>query len=144
MDSGRTYVFRYAVAGNRFRIECYTSAETLEDPVFDDYFDGGAGGSGYTGALPKPLDGTLPAGITFVASQSEAETYTTSIDSDATSSYAMEDDWSEPILFYPDGTTSTAVLLLQNQYNRCVELSLRGLTGTVDIGEIYAAEGPFP
>ena len=38
--------------------------------------------------------------------------------------------WSSPIFFYPDGTTSTAAVLLKNESGRCLEVRLRGLTGT--------------
>ena len=43
---------------------------------------------------------------------------------------------SDPILFYPDGTTSTSRLRLHNEYGRWMELSIRGLTGVVTVGPI--------
>ncbi|MDR0521805.1 MAG: type II secretion system GspH family protein [Planctomycetaceae bacterium] len=48
--------------------------------------------------------------------------------------------WSAPIFFYPDGTTSTAAVLLRNKSGRCLEVRLRGLTGTCQITEIQFAE----
>ncbi|MCA9260650.1 MAG: hypothetical protein KDA61_15665 [Planctomycetales bacterium] len=39
------------------------------------------------------------------------------------------DDWSEPILFFPDGTSSDASIVLQNERKLTLRLSLRGLTG---------------
>ena len=42
--------------------------------------------------------------------------------------------WSAPVFFFPDGTTSTAAVLLKNQSERCMEVRLRGLTGTTTIG----------
>ena len=45
-------------------------------------------------------------------------------------------NWSKPILFYPDGTTSTATILIKNDQARCIELHLRGLTGAVAAGAI--------
>jgi len=38
--------------------------------------------------------------------------------------------WSSPIFFYPDGSTSTAAMLLRNGAGRCIEIRLRGLTGS--------------
>ena len=49
-------------------------------------------------------------------------------------------DWSDPIFFYPDGTTSDAQLTLKNEEGRAIELNLRGLTGTVEVGDILAVE----
>jgi len=37
--------------------------------------------------------------------------------------------WSSPIFFYPDGSTTTAAMLLKNDAGRCIEIRLRGLTG---------------
>ena len=38
--------------------------------------------------------------------------------------------WSTPMFFYPDGSTSTAAILLKNEAGRCIEVRLRGLTGS--------------
>lgn len=46
------------------------------------------------------------------------------------------DSWSKPVLFYPDGTTSTATILIKNDQARCIELYLRGLTGAVAVSAI--------
>ena len=48
--------------------------------------------------------------------------------------------WSSPIFFYPDGTTSTAAVLLKNTSGRCIEVRLRGLTGTATLTEITLTE----
>ena len=44
--------------------------------------------------------------------------------------------WSTPIFFYPDGSTSTAAILLKNEADRYIEIRLRGLTGTSTATEI--------
>ncbi len=44
--------------------------------------------------------------------------------------------WSAPVFFFPDGTTSTAATLLKNRSNRCLEVRLRGLTGTTSTGSV--------
>ncbi len=41
-----------------------------------------------------------------------------------------------PILFYPDGTSQTAKLILQNKENDAVQVTLRGLTGTTTLKKI--------
>jgi prepilin-type N-terminal cleavage/methylation domain-containing protein len=43
--------------------------------------------------------------------------------------------WSTPIFFYPDGTCSTAALLLKNGKNQCIEVRLRGMIGLTKITE---------
>ena len=46
--------------------------------------------------------------------------------------------WSTPIFFYPDGSTSTAAVLIRNEAGRCIEVRLRGLTGSSMLTRIYA------
>jgi prepilin-type N-terminal cleavage/methylation domain-containing protein len=48
--------------------------------------------------------------------------------------------WSSPIFFYPDGTTSTAAVLLKNTSGRCYEVRLRGLTGTGTLTEVTTTD----
>ncbi|MCA9249076.1 MAG: prepilin-type N-terminal cleavage/methylation domain-containing protein [Planctomycetales bacterium] len=50
----------------------------------------------------------------------------------------------QPILFYADGTTSTAELVLKNNANRIVRVSLRGLTGTVKVSDVSTIVEAFP
>lgn len=41
------------------------------------------------------------------------------------------------IFFFPDGSTSSAVVTLENEYGRRIDISLRGVTGAVLVGEPY-------
>ncbi|MDR0390570.1 MAG: hypothetical protein LBH59_01585, partial [Planctomycetaceae bacterium] len=43
--------------------------------------------------------------------------------------------WSTPIFFYPDGTCSTAALLLKNSKDQCIEIRLRGMVGLTKVTE---------
>ena len=52
--------------------------------------------------------------------------------------------WSDSICFYPDGTTSDVRLVLLNDRGNRVELTLRGLTGTVIVGDVQAPEERLP
>lgn len=48
--------------------------------------------------------------------------------------------WSTPILFFPDGSTTTAAVLLKGDSGRCLEVRLRGLTGATTLCPITRAE----
>jgi len=48
--------------------------------------------------------------------------------------------WSAPVFFYPDGATSTGAFLIKSQSGRCVEVRLRGLTGSVKIFEVTSID----
>jgi len=68
-------------------------------------------------------DDLLPKGVTFVGSQ-------TAVDSRAAEMLSgNESGGLRPILFYPDGTSQDARVVLQNDKGVFVEIQLRGLTG---------------
>ncbi len=43
--------------------------------------------------------------------------------------------WSDPIFFYPDGTTSDARFIVASNRGCGVHVKLRGVTGNVSMGE---------
>lgn len=68
----------------------------------------------------------LPRGVTFVAGETgedarSAQTLADSQDSDG--------QGLKMVLFYPDGTSQDAKLILQNEHGSFIEVQLRGLTG---------------
>jgi hypothetical protein len=113
------------------------------------------GTTGNLNAAPTCLEQTLPKDVFFVSSQAGLDTLaatttnSTSAAGDMPSSDAyvasniasVGSGWSEPIFFYPDGTTSNAQLLLKNKEGRMIELFLRGLTGIVKVSNVTAAGG---
>jgi hypothetical protein len=81
----------------------------------------------------------LPDGMTFHSSETQADARlaSASVDTAATTSgNALEPP---PIVFYPDGSSSDAKLVLTNQ-RFFVELRLRGLTGMVRVSGLLTAE----
>ena len=48
------------------------------------------------------------------------------------------------IMFYPDGTCSSARLTLRNGYDRCLTISLRGLTAVATVGDVLPVEDAVP
>ncbi len=51
-----------------------------------------------------------------------------------------DEQWSAPIVFFPNGRTSNAQIALQNEDGHHILVSLRGLTGSATIGELKKAE----
>ena len=145
MRSGRTYTFQCVVHGDRYRMQ-------RQD-------DAAAGAEGETPAVAEP-DGatstdesamadekTLPDGVTFtaceltLAGEGAGAGAQPAADSPATADAPVMDGdgWSDPILFYPDGTTSNARVVLAGERNFSVELMLRGLTGTITANDLVVA-----
>ena len=141
MRSGHTYAFRFEVHGDHFRVApdgpaaaaspVTPSAEASDGHSSDSVEDGGV--------MPEdaaaPLDDkTLPEGIKFSATEPTGVASGLPADLTMPPQGGMPDCWSDPIFFYPDGTTSDARLMLTNDYSSAIELVLRGLTGTVTVG----------
>lgn len=139
MGSGQIYVFRYVAGENRFRIESRQRELTADDPALTEDSAGLTGPSGYA-AEPRSTEDALPDGVFFVVGETAMDVRAAAAQSDAEPQTALDAEWSEPILFYPDGTTSTAQLQLSNEHGRCIELSLRGLTGVVNVGQVYTGQ----
>jgi prepilin-type N-terminal cleavage/methylation domain-containing protein len=51
-------------------------------------------------------------------------------------------DAAPPVLFYPDGTTSEAVVTIADKTGRSISVTLRGLTGVARMGDVFTAETP--
>jgi hypothetical protein len=134
MSKGETYLFYCAAASGQYRIQCQAGAE----PVAAELLGGLAGSQTLSNTVPTTAaaeEKTLPEGITFYAENLGLSVMDPAalgpMDSSLDSAV-----WSEPVMFYPDGTTSDAQLQLKNENDRVIELSLRGLTGTVSVGDV--------
>jgi len=139
MSTGQTYLFRCVVNSDRYTIECRSGPEFVADAIDVEGTEGFAEDSDDSADTQKS-EYTLPEKVTFVAGEASQDARAQTVDYGTDSPGGSEEDWSEPILFYPDGTTSTARLVLRNQRDYCIELSLRGLTGATRVGDTYAAE----
>ena len=66
---------------------------------------------------------------------------------DSTLSLGGFDDWSQwsdPILFYPDGTTSDSIVILRDERGRSISIALRGITGTASLGRVQTDPQEVP
>ena len=89
----------------------------------------------------------LPEGISFSGLETIGDTRSdaalSSADASASGGTAQvrsAEQEVSPILFYPDGTTSTARLVLANAHDRYLILELRGLTGVVKVSDVLSGE----
>lgn len=101
-----------------------------------------AGGTGaaQAGSVPT-IEEQLPEGIDFVSNEVETDSRSSLVSANNSFTSITEVPWSEPILFYPDGTATAAKIVLQGQRGRSISISLRSLTGGAKVGEIEGAEG---
>jgi prepilin-type N-terminal cleavage/methylation domain-containing protein len=144
INSGQPYLFHYAIGEGRFCTECYSPGAAQEGSTLGTgllptgQVSTGIGAGGAAG------ERSLPEGVTFAAGETAPDTRAAMIAAEMQQSGMAETGSSDPILFYPDGTTSTARLVLKNEYDRYIELQLRGLTGVVSVGEVRTAQEALP
>jgi hypothetical protein len=132
MESGRTYVFRCQPETGSYVIEPWINNDDLleSDLVTQGGVAVGESVQEASAILLGPKVETLPEGVSFMASEIVSDTRSQVLAATADSATESDASWSVPIFFYPDGTSSTARLIVMNQRDRYVLLTLRGLTGS--------------
>ena len=155
MQSGQTQVFRYEIAGRRYQtqplaldseasewgLDAFDQSDELaqiNDPNNPDVFS--ATRAKQVNTLAE-LRYQLPEGIVFQQGATELDLRMSLAQEElATLDQAMQ-NWSQPILFYPDGSTSEARLFLSNQAGqRFVAIRLRSLTGIPVVSGVLSPE----
>jgi type II secretory pathway pseudopilin PulG len=134
MKSGRVQVFQYELGGRKFKIEPW---------IGDDEALEGKGTEVATPATTNP-DGTpkgernLPEGIKFALGDASFESRGERIEQQLETSGGTE--WSRPILFFPDGSSADAFLVVANEVEAAIRLDLRGMTGAVKVSDITSLQ----
>ncbi len=119
MTTGQTHAFRFDYTSNKFVIAVWDTGEGMTEA------------SSETSVAERP--GQLPEGIVFHAAEKQADVR-------AAETEASGSQTAPQIFFYPDGTTSTAQVLITNNHDRFLKVQLRGLTGIPRVGEVVSAE----
>jgi type II secretory pathway pseudopilin PulG len=135
MQAGEPYVFRYEPEGSRYQIALLSAitgeeasdinslpAETDQDVEYAE------------ADMLRLAKSRLPTEIVFAAGDVSAAPQL------AGAAAATQGGWSQPIVFYPDGTTSDASLVVANAEKNTQRITLRGLTGISRVGQIGAED----
>jgi prepilin-type N-terminal cleavage/methylation domain-containing protein len=128
MQSGQTQAFRYEPNGSRFQIVTLNAVGAPEqnelapeDPEADRDIN----------ELVRLSQRRLVNGVIFSGGDVAPSAQVM-----ATLPSVIEGPWSQPILFYPDGTTSDASLVLANANQLSIRVTLRGLTGISQVADV--------
>ena len=141
MKSGRIQVFRYQPGGRKFQVEPWKAA--------DDSLEASGNPDSQFGHPPPATTGgddpnqesrwQLPEGIRFLGGDSALETRDEAVES-AMGGGGQGGEWSRPILFYPDGVSSDAWVVVADEHDSAIRVELRGLTGLALVGDITTAD----
>lgn len=138
MRTGRTLMLRCETGGRQYRVVPYTQAADILE----------AADMAGRGANPNAI--AVPnVEATQEAAQEEAELLpedcvfaAVDVQSSERSRYAETqaatsgDVWSQPMMFYPDGSTSTAELTVAVEGTGSIAVRVRGLTGRAELSEV--------
>jgi hypothetical protein len=139
MQGGQTIVFQYQTESGRYRVQPWYSDDFLLEGNQRLQSTEAAGAS--TDQLAMGGVGELPEGIKFLTSISLSETRSLQIEeqlAELSNSAAADESWSAPVLFFPDGTTTTTETTLVNESGSYVLVRLRGLTGVSQVSQVLS------
>jgi Tfp pilus assembly protein FimT len=130
MRTGTIHEFRYQEGGRKFQVRAWTAEALAAVPV-------NSAQAGLTTDPSEPQgdfeaafsENMLPDDITFAVGTQNTDQRATITALAAGANVGAEVGLSPPILFYPDGTTTDALVHIKNEKERFIRLALRGLTG---------------
>ena len=124
IESGHVYQFRFQPGRRTFEVAVKSSfgVDDESDPQRSDN--------------DQPLRGELPSGVCFHDQQAAKRPEDSGVDFEGTGSA----NWSEPILFYPNGRTTSARIWLASGRDYYLDVMLRGVTGSATVGQLVLPE----
>jgi hypothetical protein len=136
MKEGRIQMFRYQMGGNGFSAQAWYAAddglEASASPAAPGVLPQVTAQDDFVAEAPR----TLPEGVVFLVGEAVSDSRGMQIEAAAAEEGQYQQTWSPPILFYPDGTSSDAIIILANRRYQVVEVTLRGITGMSHSGDV--------
>src|SRR5205823_6304624 len=79
---------------------------------------------------------TLPEGTKFVMGDAAVESRAERVEQEVMGMGGAGVSWSRPILFYPDGSSSDAFVVVGNDYQAGIRIDLRGLIAAAKVSQL--------
>ena len=141
-ESGRIQMFHYVPNTDQYYVQPWFAGseetETNATPWNASQQMDEVAGAFAAAQQPKQL----PGGVTFAGDRTVVESRDAAFleAASATSAGSVQTSNYRPILFYPDGSSSTVSLLLNNEYDSFVRVTLRGLTARSKVSDLLNAD----
>lgn len=145
MRSGRTYMVQLSAETHQLRVRPWVDANDMTEAL-DQTGSSSAlltGGNAMAGAMQQvdvaaeSREVDLPEGVMISSVNVQSSQRSFMIESQVQAEAAAV-GWGQPILFYPDGTTSTAAVTVISEGIGQVIVLLRGLTGEATVTDVLA------
>ena len=152
ITTGETFGFSYQSGKPTMRIASYTQNESLLESAGPTAQSGSSSstpaasavassGMATTGSAAKPpVEDVLPDGVVFYGGDATSDARSDQFLAQERMSGSIDLSWSQPVLFYPDGTALAARIALVGDRGRAIVVEVRSLTGGARIGEITSVE----
>lgn len=151
IKTGQAQAFRCQVGQSQFTLQPWLKAsDSVEASAgatiiteLGQAVDTSSTSSGVASNMADPTAGQklLEEGVVFASADILNDMRSLSEQSTSDSMQAGMAGWSQPILFYPDGSTTTAHIVVQDTRGRRMAVQLRGLTGEAKVIEVASAVG---
>jgi prepilin-type N-terminal cleavage/methylation domain-containing protein len=156
ISTGETIGFTFQPGKSALKVAAYTNNEALLESVST--MSQGAGQSGTSGqAGPPPaassgassvspaasrptVEDVLPEGVIFYGGDVSSDTRSDQFLAQERIKGSVDLSWSQPVLFYPDGTALAARVAVVGDRNRAIVIEVRSLTGGARVGNITTVE----
>jgi prepilin-type N-terminal cleavage/methylation domain-containing protein len=141
MKTGRIHVYRFQAGDRHFEIIPWVAADdALESSATantDTTLSAMSTASGTTAGGVELGEGPgLPEGVIFVGGNAQADSRALTVEEALGGSAGGDGQWGAPILFYPDGTSSDAFVIVANDSQEAIRVDLRGLTGLATVSDV--------
>jgi len=138
MRTGQIQVMRLELGGDRYAMQPWMAGDELINASAKEAFDQARPEYKFE---PVKFE-TLPEDVTFSDAVAKFDTRAIEVEQEALQqqSGAAATQWSQPILFYPDGTSSQAKVTVANERGEAVQVTLRKLTGLTTTSDVTTVE----
>jgi prepilin-type N-terminal cleavage/methylation domain-containing protein len=143
MKTGRIQVFYFEPGGRKYRVQPWIADDDeLQTSQTDSQASAGLGQTAMEGAPSADVgeERELPEGITFAAGEAVEESRGMVVSDAVAGESGAAAEWSQPILFYPDGSSSDAYVVVADAFELGMRIDLTGLTGTAKVGLVSPLE----
>lgn len=136
MRTGQIQVLRFELGGSSYYLQPWMAGDEAINVSLEEAFE-----QNTPQYQAEPVEEMkLPADVTFEFAQARFDTRAMEIEEETSQQQTALTQWSQPILFYPDGTSSQAKITVANLRGEAVQVTLRKLTGLATVGELTTLE----
>lgn len=140
MRQGRVLILQAMTGGNSVRIQPYRSVvdatEAIDQTGSQSALLSGANQGTMTTIATEASERSIELAALVTVESVRVVSAARGFEIEQSSLAGQAAGWSRPILFYPDGSTSTATVVLYLESTGHLTVKLRGITGEVTVGQV--------